>query len=627
MNILPDKTKLEVHIDDFVSLETVVPFPRASDRLPWEELQKTPIGGRRSAYIQGLAEEMVLQEWPQLTADLWDDYERTGNRSSYEAPCFRRRQKLGVLALAECFQGEGVYLDEIIKGIDYILEETSWCSPSHAHRLNDNLTEWDAAKILGIFSCETAAVLAETVYLLETELTERSPTLVERVHSVIMERIIIPAEDEIDTYWWSDGRNNWAPWCASNILGAAMYTLKDRKRLTSLVTNCLLPVINNYIERYPADGACDEGPNYWNVGPGAMLIFLEHLQVLTGGSIDVYDDPFIKSMGEFAANAHMAGSWALNFADARPHFSLRPAVAYRFAERINSEPLKTVTQHFIRDWKPDGPVTPPLTRKFNGGDLIYMLRELFWLPDEEDVGEIVKPETVWYPHTQVMIARESTIADQGFILAAKGGHNGENHNHNDVGHFVLYRDGQPFIVDMGVGSYTAKTFSERRYEILTMRSIAHNIPTIEGIEQSAGPEFAASDVVFNDNGGERTLSMNLAKAYSEKSGIEKLQRVLCLKNKHISIEDRFTISTPKKIELNFYTPAVVEQRDKHLILRNGGAEIKMSFAGSASLQVDVQEEELADARLKSNWARESLTRITLKGTISPEAPDYTLLFS
>ena len=38
-------------------------------------------------------------------------------------------------------------------------------------------------------------------------------------------------------------------------------------------------------------------------------------------------------------------------------------------------------------------------------------------------------------------------------LSAKGGNNGESHNHNDVGSFVLYCDGKPAVIDVGTGVY------------------------------------------------------------------------------------------------------------------------------------------------------------------------------
>lgn len=618
--------QIRLQLDDFVPPERVVPFPRAQDREAWQTLQQTPLGGRRSAYLMGLAEEMQLQDWPQLPASLWAEYERTGIRKSYEAPYYRRRQKLGVLVLAECLQGEGRFLDEIVKGMTLIAEEATWNVPSQVDRHWDIGKDCDPNRVLALFSCETAAVLAEAVYLLEAALTQCAPALVERIRREILERIVVPAEEEIDTYWWSDGRNNWAPWCVSNILGAALYTLKDRERLAALVVNGLVPVINHYMERYPADGACDEGSVYWNAGPGSLLIFLEHLRVLTDGAVDIYDAPAIKAMGEFAANAHLTGPWALNFADARPTYSLRPAIAYRFAERIGSAPLKAVTQHFMRGWAPDGPVTPPLTRKVCGGDLIYMLRELFWMPGKERVGELTKPKTVWYPHTQILVARENTVADRGFILAAKGGHNGENHNHNDVGHFVLYRDGQPFIVDMGVGSYTAKTFSERRYEIHTMRSISHNMPVIDGIEQAPGAEFGARDVVFTGSEAGRSLSMDLSHAYPRDIHVSELRRTLTHRGNHVRVEDRYAIASSRRIVLNLYTPAAVEPCEAGAILRMEGREMRMEVSGALSLKMDVQAEELEDASLKNNWGRESLTRITLSGTVTAEAPAHTLLF-
>lgn len=605
-------------------LNTFEPFPRATNRKAWNQLQASQLGKERLHFLQKSASQYINEGWAPLSLEQWEAYQKNGDRQSYEQAFFQRRQKLAILVLAECFQHEGFYLNHIIEGLNLICEEPHWNVPAQADRRWDINIPCDPNRVLALFSCETAAVLAESLYLLEDAFSKQAPELIQKIESNIVERIIEPAEKDIHTYYWSDGRNNWAPWCVSNILGAAMTVIKDKVRLETLINKSLLPVIQNFIDRYPADGACDEGPNYWSAGAGMMLLFFEHLNTLTG-SEDIYKDPFIKSMAEFAANAHMTDSWVLNFADSRPSYSLRPALAYRFAERTQSQPLKTVVQHCMRNWSPKNNITPPFSTNICGGDLIYMLRELFWVPETEEIKPIVKNEVIWYPHTQILISRESTIADKGFILAAKGGHNGENHNHNDIGHFVLYRDGQPFIVDMGVGSYTAKTFSEQRYEILTMRSIAHNIPTINNIEQSAGSEFMASEVKFNETKGKRLLSMNLEKAYSKKCNIETLQRTFCHKQGHISVSDTYKLTAPSSVEINLYTPAVAEKRESHIILKNEGVEVRMHMSGTP-LQIQIAEEELADSRLKSNWERESLTRITLKGSVSPNTPFYTLSF-
>ncbi len=80
------------------------------------------------------------------------------------------------------------------------------------------------------------------------------------------------------------------------------------------------------------------------------------------------------------------------------------------------------------------------------------------------------PGEVWLPDLQMMAARERPGTSEGLYVAAWGGHNGQSHNHNDVGNVIVYRDGRPLLVDAGVGEYTAKTFSPQRYEIWTMQS-------------------------------------------------------------------------------------------------------------------------------------------------------------
>ena len=87
------------------------------------------------------------------------------------------------------------------------------------------------------------------------------------------------------------------------------------------------------------------------------------------------------------------------------------------------------------------------------------------------------PKDVWLPDLQVMVARDEEGSTKGFYVAAKGGHNDESHNHNDIGNYVVYYDGQPLLIDVGRGTYTRKTFSDRRYEIWYNCSDYHNTPS------------------------------------------------------------------------------------------------------------------------------------------------------
>jgi hypothetical protein len=70
---------------------------------------------------------------------------------------------------------------------------------------------------------------------------------------------------------------------------------------------------------------------------------------------------------------------------------------------------------------------------------------------------------------------------------------------NKPGNFIMYADGKPVLIDLGIETYTAKTFSSRRYEIWTMQSGFHNLPTINGVEQKDGRPYAARGVSFSAN--------------------------------------------------------------------------------------------------------------------------------
>ena len=65
-------------------------------------------------------------------------------------------------------------------------------------------------------------------------------------------------------------------------------------------------------------------------------------------------------------------------------------------------------------------------------------------------------------------------------MAAKGGNNGESHNHNDVGSFLYLAGDEMLLTDLGAGEYTRDYFGEKRYDILCNHSFGHSVPVIDG---------------------------------------------------------------------------------------------------------------------------------------------------
>ena len=619
-----DKTFLLEHLAETSAWR---PFPRAVDRDVWEGLLAHPLNRERRAWLLGQAEALLRQPWPQLPASLYTEFARTGNRSHFQEPYFRRRQDLAVLVLAECMEGQGRLLDEIANGFWLISEEATWCVPAHAERIAGDVLPRQDRQSVDLFACETAMVLAEAYYLLRDELEGFSPALCHRLRREVERRVISPVERRDDFHWFN-GFNNWSPWCSSNVLGAAMYLLDDNDRLADLALR-LMGVVDRFLAGYGPDGGCDEGPGYWGVAAGAMLVFLELLHSRTAGAVDIYDQPLIRNMGRFFADVHIHGPWFVNFADAPARHTPRRDVTYRYGERVGLPELQNLALLGARDWDPRGLVWPPIGDRQSGGDLPDMLRELFWVPADARPGTLCKRTSVWLPDLQVLVARESATGSEGLFLAAKGGHNGESHNHNDIGQFILYLNGDPAIIDVGVETYTRQTFSNERYEIWCIRSSGHNVPLVNDVEQAPGEDHRATEVAFSQDGETQRLEMYLEKAYPEAASLIELRREFVLragKAASATVSDAYQVGAKSaRIRLPLFAVREVTDVEPGLLAVHCQPRRLLVRYDPDVLRVSIGDIRIRDPRLRAAWG-DQLRRITFETVDDAPSGGYQLLF-
>ncbi|MBN1419143.1 MAG: heparinase II/III family protein [Planctomycetes bacterium] len=597
------------------------PFPAAADRAAWEGLRDHPLGRAREAYLAGEAEAIAGTPWPPLPATLYMGYARNGNREAYQTPYFERRRRLAVLVLAECFEHRGRFLDEIANGIWAICEESTWCLPAHASRPPGAALHRLDGETIDLFACETAMTLATARYLLRPELDGVCPVLCDRIAREVEGRIVgrflalLAAERPPG---WTNGRNNWGPWCASNTLGAAMLLVDDPARLAE-IAEALMAVADRFIDGYGDDGGCDEGPSYWGEAGGALVILLELLHSRSGGAIDIYDRPKIAAMGEFIARARLDGDWFANFADADARQIPHPGKVYRFGERVGSEAMRDLALLAMRRFRPAGPVDPPLRVDGVCQPILGPLMEIFWIPPDASPRNLPRERDVWYPDLQVLFARESTRPGEGLVLAAKGGHNAESHNHDDVGHFIVFLDGRPGIIDLGRETYTRQTFSDGRYELLFTRGLGHNAPVVNGIEQAPGRGRRATAVEVRRDAAGATLSMRLEEAYPEAAGLASLRREIALArgaDPCVRIRDTFEVREgPARILVPMFAAAKVDRVGPgRLSIACGPRPLILEFEPSA-FEVRIETVPIADRLLRESWG-DALVRIAF----SLEAP-------
>ncbi len=99
---------------------------------------------------------------------------------------------------------------------------------------------------------------------------------------------------------------------------------------------------------------------------------------------------------------------------------------------------------------------------------------------------------------------------EGFFLAVQAAENQRSNGHNDSGSFIVFHDGWPVFVDVGLEAYSAKSFGPNRYSLWTMLSAFHNLPAVGGVMQSsAKQEYEASKVVYRSGDLRRIWGQNL----------------------------------------------------------------------------------------------------------------------
>ena len=545
------------------------------------------------------------------------DFMRKGNRSNYENASFNKRTRLIQLTIAESIEGKGRFMDAIIDGVWSICEESFWGVPAHI-TATQGIPEV-SQPVVELFSAETATTLALVNYFVGDKLDAVSPLFRKRMIAEINSRFFKPLAENIETYAYlkkENKVNNWNPWIMSNYITTILLIEKDNSKRSEMLYNAMRGV-ERYFNGLGDDGGCDEGAHYWNAAGASAFDCLEWLKMGTNNKVDIFSDPLITKMLLYIVKVHIGGTYFVNVGDGEPTIDhLNGAFLYRIGTTVHDEQIKQfglwVNKTFTHSHGIDS---------FSKMRSIENILTIPTLPATTTAYQ--SPQYAWINDVQLMTAR---TARNGLFLATHAGHNGESHNHNDVGDFIIYVNDEPFIIDAGRSTYTAKTFSAHRYELWNMQSQYHNLPTINGLGQSAGKEFGASDVVNTHTATEDKLTMNIIAAYPKEAGIVSWKRTnsLLQQKELIQVQDEYQLEkAPSNLQQSFLTVAKVDTSTAGKIILIGEKD-KLILSYSASqfnVSLDTPTIEGTEyGRIGKGWNNRTITRVLLSAK-KPKAKD------
>jgi hypothetical protein len=540
-NIFAKKYSLDDVKKSLIPIKEYHPYPKT----PEEWQAAVPDSILKDIVKNG--EKLLDFKFEAISATISLDYVRSGDRERHGKLSYGKRNAITDLILAESVEDKGRFVEAIMNGVWSICEESYWGVPAHIRGLPDVENP-----VVDLFSAETASVLGMADYFVGDKLDKISKLLRKRIYYETNKRIFEPMLTKSDNYGWmskTKSVNNWNPWIMSNWISATLLLEKDEKRRAEMIYGTMLGT-DLYLNGLGEDGGCDEGPSYWFAAGASVFDCLELLGNATKNQINIYDEPLIKKMASYVYKTHISGYYFVNFADADPKLRPDGLMLFRFGNAIKDEKMIQMGQWAFKNF----------TSASMGGSYHRPRRIENYLSIKQiqkESAPYLPVNDAWFGDIQVLTAR----AKNGFFMATHGGHNAESHNHNDVGDFMLYANGEPVIIDAGRGNYTARTFSAQRYELWFTQSQYHNLPIINGVGQKAGREFEASNVKSTISEKEATLSLDIANAYDKNAGIVSWNRTVKLNRVKNTVEltDDYALSQkPTSLQQNFMTICTID---------------------------------------------------------------------
>jgi hypothetical protein len=520
------------------------------------------------------------EPWPHPRLSDYARYWRDGVRTAYENPARTLRRRTTTAVLAAALTGQEAHVDEAADGLLFLCEQTAWCWA--AHEVTAARQGWvvpdPERPFLDLGAAETVEILAWADLVLAAALDRRTPGLRHRMRQEARRRVIEPFLTSREWHWLGlDGHlHNWNPWIHGHIVAAALF-LTDDTDTRGRVVDLAVDGLGRYLAALPADGGCDEGYAYWWNGPARLVEALQLLDWATGGAFAPWDCAPLPQLARYPQRMALGHGWYVNVGDgpARPAPDQPWHVLHRWGRAGGDAAVQAhAASHRI-------PGRPAVSPGVGLGRCLIGLHDRDWIASPTTTAPF--PATSWLPDVQLLVRRERAGSPDGLAVAVKGGHNDENHNHNDVGSYLVALEGTPVLIDLGQPTYTAISFTERRYEQWVTQSRWHNVPVVNGAEQSPGPAFRARDVRFDGDG----LNLDLAPAYPAAAGCRSWRRRVALETGAVVVRDEWSLAEPGEVRLHHVLAGEpVRHRAGELLVRTlSGALVHLSWpAGEHHLE-------------------------------------------
>lgn len=542
------------------------------DRGYWDSMKKDP---KAKQLLEEVA-AMVKKPMPPFVDSLYLHLNATNVRLPGENMMNARYNYVFKLALAECLENKGRYMRAIENGIIELCNQKPWSIPAHDRSLqNYNGTDY----YVDLVVATAGNSLAQCVYMLGDKLSMETRA---RVQCAFREKVFRPIRrclEETKPFYWFTVTNNWNSVCLAGVTGAALTLLTDKEERAYFVAAA--EKYHEYgMKGYADDGYCSEGVGYYNYGFRAYILLREEVCRATQGKIDFFRLPKFARIARYGKNIQMLNGICPAYSDCR--IGLSP-------------------DWFITNYCDNVLGTAPYNEKYNfptGGNLSLNFIEMFprqaWKMElTDEIREALRAEAdplhSYYEQAGILIARPVANGTCRMAVSVKGGHNAENHNHNDVGSYAVSLGKETMAGDQGGPfSYPGDYFDRNATEKYKIKgSYGHPVPVVDGVMQKNGRQAQGVILEKQFTDTKDVFRIDYTSAYS----VPQLSRLIRTFNYDRSgagsftVNDEFTATSPVRFETALTTAAAWKVVDgKHIELTCGDEQMIVTIDASGPVE-------------------------------------------
>jgi hypothetical protein len=363
--------------------------------------------------------------------------------------------------------------------------------------------------------------------------------------------------------------HNWNQVCNGGMTIGALAVGDEEPALCGQILHHALASVQLAMRSYAPDGAWGEGPGYWAYATSYNVAMIACLESAAGSDCGLARFPGFDQTGLFPLYMTSGNRW-FSFSDCSEHAGRSDCLLW-LGHRFNL----------------------PAAEWLGAADKVTAAGMIWYSSPGKDPAAAGLPLDRYWPNVEVATMRSNWNDPQGLFLGIEARSHAFNHQHLDIGSFVLDALGQRWAVDLGSDDYNLHGyFGAGRYDYYRLRAEGHNTLVIDpagGPDQDPQAECKISR--WSSTPMRAFAVADLTRAYAKKA--RKVERgIAMIDRRYVIVQDEIGGAPTAAADIWWFmhTPAAVRLADdgRQAILTLNGKQLEARILAPNSARFEIR---------------------------------------